>query len=85
MQGLCTVVPPTHPPPHLPPSLQMRERTVAELLSVTDSLELREGDMQRTRAELRSTRAEVAAMEGRFEAEMRWGEGGGGRGRGSGD
>ena len=49
----------------------MRERTVAELLSVTDSLELREGDMQRTRAELRSTRAEVAALEGQFEAEMR--------------
>lgn len=49
----------------------MRERTVAELLAVTDSLELREGDMQRTRAELRSTRAEVAAMEGRFVTEMR--------------
>ncbi|CAI6001353.1 unnamed protein product [Closterium sp. NIES-64] len=50
---------------------QMRSRTMGELLRLTDSLEFRESEMLRTRAELRSTRAEVSALEGRFAAEFR--------------
>ncbi|CAI5478508.1 unnamed protein product [Closterium sp. Yama58-4] len=50
---------------------QMRSRTMGELLRLTDSLEFRESEMLRTRAELRSTRAEVTALEGRFAAEFR--------------
>ncbi|CAI7837397.1 unnamed protein product [Closterium sp. NIES-54] len=60
------------PLPSSPPSLaQMRSRTMGELLRLTDSLEFRESEMLRTRAELRSTRAEVSALEGRFAAEFR--------------
>ncbi|GJP76895.1 hypothetical protein CLOP_g7342 [Closterium sp. NIES-67] len=50
---------------------EMRNRTRGELLRLTDSLEFRESEMLKTRAELRSTRAEVTALEGRFAAEFR--------------
>lgn len=52
--------------------LQVQRDTIDELLRVQDSLEFRETEMERTRAELRSTKAEVTAMQGKLSAEFRY-------------
>eukprot|EP00850_Spirogloea_muscicola_P021024 SM000234S07884 [mRNA] locus=s234:18001:21628:+ [translate_table: standard] len=49
--------------------LEVQAQTVSELVGVSESLEVREGIIQRTRSELRSTRAQVSALEGALAVE----------------
>eukprot|EP00850_Spirogloea_muscicola_P009532 SM000053S17489 [mRNA] locus=s53:750374:754015:- [translate_table: standard] len=49
--------------------LEVQAQTVSDLVGVSESLEVREGIIQRTRSELRSTRAQVSALEGALAVE----------------
>lgn len=50
---------------------QAQKDTIEELLRVQDSLEFRETEMEKAKAELRTTKAEVTAMQGKLSAEYR--------------